>query len=125
MTSLLPRQQAVEHSPNEQTDVEIASDESVELLGAIASETAQAILARLERNPSTASDITADVETSLQNVQYHLDRLCAVNVVEPVDTWYSDCGNAMTVYGLAAEEVVIQLEATERSPGIEITGQLA
>lgn len=118
MTSLFPQQHAVDHTPDEQSVVEVASYDSVQLLGVLSSATAQAIIERLAAEPATVSAIAECVDTSLQNVQYHIRRLCAVGAVEETDTWYSERGCAMTVYGLAAEQLVVQLATTKQSTKI-------
>lgn len=108
MTTALPHQPAVEHTPRQQTDVVVNGDERTEILQSLSSETAQAILATLHDEPATASDIADAVDTSLQNAHYHLERLSEAELVEPVDTWYSVKGAEMTVYALSTHELVIQ-----------------
>lgn len=39
-----------------------------------------------------------NVETSIQNTKYHLDKLKDADLIEVVDTWYSDSGSEMNVY---------------------------
>jgi len=108
MSSAFPRQSSVDHVPDKRTDVVVPNGESVEILQAISSETAQAIICRLETEPLTASDVAEAVDTSIQNVRYHLSRLSEAGLVESVDTWYSEKGREMTVYALTTEELVVQ-----------------
>jgi len=75
----------------------------------MSSETARTILAALGDGPAPASDLVDHVDTSLQNVHYHLENLRTVGLVEAVGSWYSTKGTEMTVYGLAAERVEIRL----------------
>lgn len=88
---------------------------------ALGSETAQTLLCALQADPATASDLTATVETSLQNVRYHLDRLCEVGLVEPVDTWYSVRGRSMTVYAATTERLVVDFD-DPAAPATESAG---
>jgi len=108
MPSALPLRTSVEHTPRERTDIDVTDRQPGDVLQTLTSETARNILATIGEEPGTASDVAEAVDTSLQNVQYHLERLSKANIVEPVDTWYSEKGREMTVYALAAEELVIQ-----------------
>lgn len=108
MASALPLQTPINHTPRERTDVVINDCERAEVLRALTSETAREIAGTLGEEPATVSNIADAVDTSLQNVQYHLARLSEVDLVEAVDTWYSEKGKEMTVYALTTEELVIQ-----------------
>ena len=118
MTGYFPRQSPVEHSARDREEVEIATEKSVEQLGVLSSKTAQEIIAQLQGEPTTNSEIADQVDTSIQNTQYHLNQLCAAGIVTEVDTWYSERGCEMTVYALAAEELVIQFETTKHDAKI-------
>mgnify|MGYP000265352647 FL=1 len=78
------------------------------MLQTVSSDTAQQILAALEDEPTTTSDIAEVADTSIQNAKYHLEHLCEADLVEAVDTRYSRKGTEMTVYALSVEELVIQ-----------------
>lgn len=123
MTGYFPRESTVEHSARDRKEVEVASEKSVEQLGVLSSQTAQEIIAQLRADPATASKIADQVDTSIQNTQYHLNRLCSAGIVEEVDTWYSERGCEMTVYALAAEKLVIRFETAKH--GAKITKELS
>lgn len=110
MASLLPTCKSVEHSVPTRTEIVVDGTGSGAVLSAIASETAQQILRALRDGPKPVSTIADDAGTSLQNVRYHIDQLCEAKFVEPVDTWYSEKGRKMTVYGLAVDQLVIRFE---------------
>ena len=110
MASLLPTCKSVEHSVPTRTEIVVDGTGSGAVLSAIASETAQQILRALRDGPKPVSTIADDAGTSLQNVRYHIDQLCEAEFVEPVDTWYSEKGRKMTVYGLAVDQLVIRFE---------------
>ena len=50
-------------------------DEASDLLSALSSETARRVLAALHEEPTNAAELAERVDTSLQNVQYHLRKL--------------------------------------------------
>lgn len=80
--------------------------ESDDVLAALSSETGRRTLRALYREPQTPSEIADSVDTSLQNVHYHLTNLRDADLVEPVDTVYSEKGNEMTVYGPSSDPLV-------------------
>ncbi|WP_254829297.1 ArsR/SmtB family transcription factor [Haloglomus salinum] len=125
--SVFPHREAVEREevPSEAVSLDDAGD----VVNALTSETARKLVDRIYAEPGTASDLAEDVDTSLQNVQYHLGRLETAGVVEVVGTWYSQRGNDMDVYGPSNEPLVIVAgpldseavveEATVESPADE------
>ncbi|OYR40924.1 transcriptional regulator [Halorubrum sp. Ib24] len=117
MASALPHRPTVDHAPREQTDVVLGRDEPTDALRVLSCDTAQRILAALADGPGTASDVAADVDASLQNVTYHLNRLCDADLIAPVNTWYSEKGKEMTVYAPTVERIVVRIDApADRSP---------
>lgn len=81
--------------------------EADEIFAALSSTTARSILAVLFEKPRTASELADEVDTSVQNVSYHLDNLEESDLVEVVETWYSDQGKEMKVYAPANEALVL------------------
>ncbi|MDY6817829.1 MAG: helix-turn-helix domain-containing protein [Halobacteriales archaeon] len=77
------------------------------VLEALASETARAIVAELQDEPATATEIAERIDTSLQNVSYHLSDLKETTLVTDVGTRYSEKGREMTVYASEATALVI------------------
>lgn len=87
--------------------VGLATDEASALLSALSSETARDMLSTLHREPATTSELAASLNTSLQNVQYHLENLTEAGAVEVVDTVYSTKGCEMDVYAPADDPLVL------------------
>lgn len=81
-----------------------AADDVFETLS---SATARALLAALYEEPRTASDLATAVDTSIQNVAYHLGNLEDAGLVAVVETWYSDQGTEMKVYAPTREALVL------------------
>ncbi len=84
-------------------------DESVadSVFDALSAATTRAIFGTLHEEPQTASDLAAQTDTSVQNAQYHLDKLVDADLVEVVDTWYSERGTEMNVYAPTDESLVL------------------
>lgn len=116
MATTLPLRPSIDHTPESRSVITLAEDVSTAVLKSLASETARAILAALTDEPATASDLAESVDTSLQNVHYHLEKLCAAGVVTTAGTWYSSKGKEMTVYALTTEQLVVQFEPDSRTP---------
>lgn len=116
MASAFPHQPPVDYAPREQTNVVVNRDEPTDAFQVLSSETAQEILATLRDEPKTASDIADSTGMSIQNVTYHLDRLCKADLVAQIETWYSEKGREMTVYALAAEQLVVCFRGTTDNP---------
>lgn len=116
MASVFPLQPSVDHTPRDQTVLVVGDEEHVEVLQKLSSDTAQEILNILSEEPRTVSEVADAVDTSIQNAQYHLTRLVETDLIEVIDTWYSAKGKEMTVYALAAEELVIQFSTNQQQP---------
>ena len=101
---LLPARDAVDV----ENDPEVVNfDQAGDVLDVLSSTTARRVLLALYDSPLPMSDLAEEVDTSLQNVEYHLDRLEAAGVVEVTDTWYSSKGAEMDVYAPTSAPLVV------------------
>jgi DNA-binding transcriptional ArsR family regulator len=106
--SLLPSKP--DASPSEDAGprvVGVDSDEADEVLSALSSGTARRLLTAVHDDPAPPSELADRVDTSLQNAQYHLEKLEDAGAVEVVDTAYSAKGREMDVYAAADKPLVI------------------
>lgn len=87
--------------------IAIEDEAADDVFSALSSPTARSILTTLHDQPRTASEVAAEVDTSLQNVNYHLNNLRDNELIEPVNTWYSDQGREMRVYAPTNEAIVL------------------
>jgi DNA-binding transcriptional ArsR family regulator len=85
----------------------VDSEDADEVLSALSSGTARQVLASLHDDPAPPSELADRVDTSLQNAQYHLEKLENAGAVEVVDTAYSAKGREMDVYAPADQPLVI------------------
>ncbi|MHB9287425.1 ArsR/SmtB family transcription factor [Halobacteriales archaeon Cl-PHB] len=83
------------------------SEEADAVLAALSSETARSLLAAIHDDPSPPSELADRVDTSLQNAQYHLEKLEDAGAIEVVDTAYSAKGREMDVYAPADQPLVV------------------
>ncbi|MFA1611620.1 ArsR/SmtB family transcription factor [Halobellus rubicundus] len=97
--------------------VDVADDDAGELVDALGSETARELYSALHREPAPPSELARDLDTSVQNVHYHLSKLQSAGVVESVGTRLSEKGNEMTVYGPAADPIVLVGDASSAEQG--------
>ena len=87
--------------------VGVDSEDADDVLAALSSATARQLLSALHEDPATPSELADAVDTSLQNTQYHLGKLEDAEVVEVVDTVYSEKGREMKVYAPADQPLVL------------------
>jgi len=95
------------------------SEDADDLIGALSSGTARELLTALHEDPATPSKLAERVDTSLQNTQYHLEKLEDADVIEVVDTAYSAKGREMKVYAPANQPLVVFAGDEEKSTGLK------
>lgn len=78
-----------------------------EVFSALSAQTARSILTALYDQPRTASEIADEVNSSLQNVNYHLNKLSDGGLIEVAETWYSEQGKEMKVYAPTNQALVL------------------
>ena len=98
MSALLPQRSSVEHPDGEPQVVNLDDTTSDAVFSVLSSTVARNLLAELYRGPATQSELAEGVDTSIQNVSYHLDNLIDAGLVDVVDQWYSEKGREMDVY---------------------------
>lgn len=87
--------------------VGVESDEADEIFAALSSETARKLLMELHDDPTPPAELADRVGTTVQNAQYHLDKLEAAGAIEIIGTAYSEKGREMNVYAPADQPLVI------------------
>jgi DNA-binding transcriptional ArsR family regulator len=98
--------------------VGLDSEDADAIMAALSAETARVLLAELHDEPAPPGELADRVDTSLQNVQYHLEKLETAGAIEDVGTAYSEKGREMTVYGPADSPLVIYAGERERAAGL-------
>ncbi|TQQ81434.1 ArsR/SmtB family transcription factor [Halonotius roseus] len=81
-------------------------DAAEETLSALSPATRRQVYRALFVEAQTTSELAETVDSSIQNVQYHLETLEDAGLVEPIDTVYSGKGNEMTVFAPASDPLV-------------------
>lgn len=87
--------------------VDLDEETADEVFEALAAQTTRKIFLSLHDEPQTASDLAEMTDTSVQNVQYHIEKLEGADLVDTVDTWYSERGSEMNVYAPTDESLVL------------------
>ena len=119
--SLLPSEPdtSAADSDAEPRVIGVDSDDADDVISALSSETARKLLAELHEEPAPPSKLADRVDTSLQNAQYHLEKLQSAGAVSVVDTAYSAKGREMDVYAPADEPLVIFAGDEDKSSGLK------
>jgi len=97
----------------------VDSDEADDVISALSSETARKLLAELHEEPAPPSELSDRVGTSLQNAQYHLQKLESAGAVSVVDTAYSAKGREMDVYAPSDQPLVIFAGDEDKTTGLK------
>ncbi len=96
----------------------VDNDQTKELLSTLSAETTMDTFRRLHEEPLTASELADDLDLSIQNASYHLDKLQDADLIEVVDTCYSEKGREMNVYAVTNEPLVLVLGTETDGPRI-------
>ena len=122
MADLIPSSSSDPDDDRENRDprvIGLDSDEADDLLGAISSSTARSVLTSLHEAPATPSDLATEVDTSLQNVQYHLGNLSEAGLIEVTETRYSEKGREMNVYTPSDRALVVVAGREDETRGLK------
>ena len=117
MARLLPSQSDPEVDASPRV-VGLDDDDADELLSALSSTTARRILGELHEEPTNSAELAGSVDTSLQNVQYHLGRLESAGAIEVIDTVYSEKGREMDLYAPADRPLVVVAADEDGTSGL-------
>ncbi|SIR67428.1 ArsR/SmtB family transcription factor [Natronorubrum thiooxidans] len=115
MARLFPFRSEPDQTEGHPRIVDLEGDEADAVFSALSSTTARQIYARLEAEPGTPSDIADAVDSSIQNVRYHLENLEDAGLIEVVDTWYSSRGNEMSVYAATDGPLIVTSDESTAS----------
>ncbi|MFB6131659.1 MAG: ArsR/SmtB family transcription factor [Salinigranum sp.] len=108
MSGLVPSDTDARETEDEEPRVLWLDDEdAADLIGSLSSGTSRAVLTALHDEPSTASELSDRVETSIQNVRHHLNNLQEAGLVRVSDTRYSVKGREMNVYAPTDDPLVV------------------
>ncbi len=108
MSSIFPlRDTVTRDEPEEPRLVDLDEETADEVFEALAASTTRKIFLSLHEEPQTASDLAELTDTSVQNAQYHLQKLQDAGLISVVDTWYSERGSEMEVYAPDDESLVL------------------
>ena len=97
----------------------VDSEDADDLIGALSSDTARALLAALHEDPANPAKLADAVDTTIQNAQYHLEKLEDAGLIEVVDTVYSEKGREMNVYAPSDRPLVVVAGREEETSGLQ------
>ncbi|WP_119820163.1 ArsR/SmtB family transcription factor [Halalkaliarchaeum desulfuricum] len=119
MSRLLPSRSDPQPSDGDPRVVGVDSDDADDLIAALSSDTARALLTEMHEEPGTPSELSNRVDTTLQNTQYHLAKLEDADLVDVVDTVYSEKGREMNVYAPSDQPLVLFAGRESESTGLK------
>lgn len=107
LMSLLPLRGEPQSTPNEPRVLGLDNEAADEAFETLTASTTRKVLSIIYEQPSTPTEIRDEIDTSLQNVHYHIGKLEDAGLIEPSGVGYSEKGTEMTVYAPANEAVVL------------------
>jgi DNA-binding transcriptional ArsR family regulator len=121
MAGLLPSEfdEEFEDPEGDPRVVGVDTNDADEVLGALSSGTARQLLTALHDKPATPSELAERADTSLQNTQYHLEKLVEADLIEVQGTRYSAKGREMNVYTPTDGPLVLFAGDEEESAGVQ------
>lgn len=119
MSGLLPSTSEAEPPETEPRVVGVDDEDADRLLAALSSGTARSVYAALHDQPMTPSEVAEQVETSLQNAQYHIGKLADAELIDVHDTRYSAKGREMKIYAPADAPVVLFAGPSDESSSVK------
>ena len=127
MSRLLPT--GTDASPDRGGDpsvLYVGSDQTQNVISTLSSDTAYEIFRRLDEQPLTPSELADRLDISVQNASYHLENLQEANLVEVIDTCYSEKGREMDIYAVTSDPKVLILGSGNDQASVQRAfGQLA
>lgn len=87
----------------------VDSDKAEQMLSTLSGETSLSIFRMLNDEALTASEIADRLELSVQNASYHLENLQEADLVEVIDTCYSEKGREMEIYAVTSDPKILVL----------------
>lgn len=105
--SLLPLRGEARPAPNESRVLELTGAKADIAFETLTAATTRTILSIINEHPSTPTELRDEVDTSLQNIHYHLQKLEAGGFIEPAGIGYSEKGIEMTVYAPKYKAIVL------------------
>lgn len=97
----------LQQDPDDPDFLDLGDEAAGQIFDALGSETSRAVLSVCYEGPQTASDLADELDTSIQNASYHVEKLTAAGLLEPVRTRYASNGREISVYGPSKEAIVL------------------
>lgn len=122
---LLPSRPLPESDNTSPRVLDLTGEDADLVFDALSSTTARRILAALHDEPAPPSELADTLDLSLQNVHYHVRNLWDADLIEEVETGYSEKGVEMSIYAPTSEPVVFSgSDSDEQSELRELLEQL-
>lgn len=87
----------------------VDNERTEEMLSTLSGDTALTIFRMLNDEALTASEIANRLDLSVQNASYHLENLKEADLVEVIDTCYSEKGREMEIYAVTSDPKILVL----------------
>lgn len=108
MRDILPsRTDATPDYSNVVALLDLSDERAKAVFDALSSDTSRHVFEHLYDTPATPSELATELDTSVQNVHYHLGKLERADLIESIETEYSSRGVEVDVYAPTNEALVL------------------
>lgn len=97
----------------------LTGEDADQVFDALASQMSRKVLELLYEEPLPPAEIADELDTSVQNIHYHLRKLKAADLIESIEQAYSSRGVEMDVYAPTSEAIVLLTGRTSRTKQIQ------
>jgi DNA-binding transcriptional ArsR family regulator len=121
MSRLLPTssEPSVDQNGGEPSVLYVDNEQTRDVISTLSSDTAFGIFQMLNEQPLTPSEVSEELDMSVQNASYHIENLQEANLVEVIDTCYSEKGREMDIYAVTSEPKVLVLGNQNDQAGVQ------
>ena len=119
MSHLLPQKPHVDRQEPDSRIITLDDEDADDVFATLGSDISRALLAELYRNPATQSELAERVDTSIQNVGYHVEKLREANLITVVEQWYSQKGVEMDVFAPVGAPLILFAGGHEQTVTVE------
>lgn len=114
MSRLFPaRSEATIERDDDPSVLYVDQEETDQVISVLSSDTARRIFRTLNQRALSASEIADEMDISVQNATYHLGNLEDADLVEVIDTCYSEKGREMEIYAVTRDPKLLVLGLRE------------
>lgn len=98
----------------------ITDGRAEDFIDILSSKTRREILCLLGKTSATISEIADELDTSIQNAKYHIEKLKEIDLVKVKETRYTEKGNETDIYSFKeSKDIILLSSSSEKAEKIQ------